>query len=175
MSSLGILSGPRRALGEEKKLYTTAGREYWIDLFDRTGEDVAHPIDQRVYFSDWVKRTNAAFPGSVQVLVSESKSGGWFSGRDWDWVKFRTNQSVPWASSAVGIPTAIKPGETINSSADTSTASDAIDQIDKENEEKISEWSTYAKWGLVVVGLAVGAHFLGSAAKLGQVVKETVE
>ena len=165
MSSLGILSGPRSgALGEEK-MYTTAGREYWIDLFDQRGEAIAQPIDQRAYFTDWVTRTNEAFPGSVQVLVIESGTdGGWLSGKSWDWVKFRTNMSVPWTPISMGIPTAIKPGEKINTRNDATVRKE-------ESDEQMSEWASYAKWGLIIAGLAVGAHLLGSAAKISEVVK----
>jgi hypothetical protein len=169
VSSLGVLSGPnasvrRSALGEEKKVFTTAGRQYWIDLFKTSVKG-----DGRDMFADWVAAANREFPGSVKLLLSEE-------GDDpipWQWVKFQTDMSLPWTlAQNVGLPTPIKEGQKINSRADTGTAQDVINRIEKEAAEDRDRWLTYAKWGLVIAGIATAAHLLGNAAKVGTLVKE---
>lgn len=167
MRSLGVLSGRggvlASALGEAQKHFTTAGREYWIDLFKT---DVKG--DARDIFADWVQASNQTFPGSVNVLVTES-------GDDpipWEWVKFRTNMSLPWTmAQSVGLPTAIKAGQKINTRADTGTAADVIAREEAAMKEKVDDLQVYLKWGLIIAAVAAGAHLLGNAARLGQVVK----
>lgn len=112
----------------QKRFLTTAGRTYWIDLFDREHGDA------REIFPDWVKATNDVFPGAVQVLATEDFPDAEPPAQ---WVKFRTNESVPWTSNVptMGFPTPIPgDGSSVQSRSDTSTAADAVASIEAEAE-----------------------------------------
>ena len=168
MSALGVLSGRGgvlAALGEEKRVFTTAGRQYWIDLFKTQVKG-----DGRDMFADWVAAANREFPGSVKVLLTEE-------GDDpipWQWVKFQTDISLPWTlAQMVGLPTPIKEGQRINSRADTGTAQDVIRRIDEEVEKDKQQLQTYLKWGLVIAGIAAAAHFHGGVGRIADVAKGT--
>lgn len=70
------------------------------------------------------------------------------------WVKFQVVIDTPW-NTALGFPTVVEPGETINSSADTVSAPDFSDNCDI---------ACQAKWVVgAVAALALGAVVLNRA------------
>lgn len=94
----------------QTRVFTTAGRTYWIDLYDRN--DDSGRGDGRQIFADWVKLCLQSFPGSVKVLVTQDLDPD-EDDEPKQWVKFRTDMSLPWSSNVafLGLPTALPEGE----------------------------------------------------------------
>lgn len=148
----------------QKRFLTTAGRTYWIDLFDRENGDA------REIFPRWVELTNEAFPGAVVVLATEDYAD---SEPPSQWVKFRTNESVPWTSNVptMGFPTPIPgDGSSVQSRSDTSTAADAMAAVDEETNDNKKLALALMVGGAIVVGVVAVALIVAEASAVTKVV-----
>lgn len=147
----------------QKRFMTTAGRTYWIDLFDRDNGDA------REIFPQWVKLTNEAFPGAVVVLATEDYAD---SDPPAQWVKFRTNESVPWTSNVptMGFPTPIPgDGSSVQTRSDTSTAADAVAAIEAEAESGKKLSLALMVGGALLVGVVAVALIVAEASAVRKV------
>jgi hypothetical protein len=122
--------------------------EYWIDLFEHPGRS-----DTQVFAA--YQKTH----GAVKIIVAEEIAD---SDPKRTWIKFKVlgPTATVWPKSLatqIGFPTPIQPGESVEESADTSTAEDVLDHLEETGEDGSNTARTllFIAVGAGVVGLAI--------------------